>query len=135
MDNKPPAPDNAGETAFFPGRAPIDAYGNDGFRFAEMSHRGSLLCLPAGIYAWSPPAEPGALTGDDFALLFANLEGVAFLLLGTGDSQIFPSAGLRRAFDERGIGLEPMSTGSAARTYNVLLAESRDVAAALYAVA
>lgn len=34
--------------AHFPGRAPIDAYGNGGFRFAEMSHRGSILCLPSG---------------------------------------------------------------------------------------
>ena len=37
--------------ARFPGRAPIDAYGNGGFRFADMSHRGSILCLPSGIYA------------------------------------------------------------------------------------
>lgn len=36
--------------AHFPGRAPIDAYGNGGFRFAEMSHRGSILCLPSGIH-------------------------------------------------------------------------------------
>ena len=41
-----------GQAAFYPGRAPIDAYGNGGFRFAEMSHRGSLLCLPSGIYGW-----------------------------------------------------------------------------------
>ena len=38
--------------AHFPGRAPIEAYGNGGFRFADMSHRGSLLCLPDGIWAW-----------------------------------------------------------------------------------
>lgn len=38
--------------AHFPGRAPIDAYGNGGFRFADMSHRGSLLCLPSGIHGW-----------------------------------------------------------------------------------
>ena len=40
--------------ARFPGRAPIDAYGNGGFRFAGMSHRGSILCLPSGIHAWEP---------------------------------------------------------------------------------
>ncbi len=38
--------------AHFPGRAPIDAYGNGGFRFAGMSHKGSLLCLPSGVYGW-----------------------------------------------------------------------------------
>ena len=52
--------------AHFPGRAPIDAYGNGGFRFADMSHRGSLLCLPSGIYGWEPK-DPLALTSDDFA--------------------------------------------------------------------
>ena len=41
----------------FPGRAPVDAYGNGGFRFADMSHRGSILCLPSGIYGW--PVEEG----------------------------------------------------------------------------
>ena len=47
--------------ARYPGRAPIDAYGNGGFRFAEMSHRGSILCLPSGIYAW-PPTRPARST-------------------------------------------------------------------------
>ncbi len=46
--------------AHFPGRAPIDAYGNGGFRFADMSHRGSILCLPSGIYGWEP-ADPAML--------------------------------------------------------------------------
>ena len=41
--------------AHFPGRAPIDTYGNGGFRFAGMSHRGSILCLPSGIYGWDEP--------------------------------------------------------------------------------
>jgi uncharacterized protein len=40
------------QPARYPGRAPIDAYGNGGFRFAGMSHRGSLLALPSGIQAW-----------------------------------------------------------------------------------
>ena len=40
--------------AHFPGRAPVDAYGNGGFRFAGMSHRGSILCLPSGVHGWQP---------------------------------------------------------------------------------
>ncbi|MFB2607698.1 hypothetical protein ACE04B_38030, partial [Rhizobium phaseoli] len=48
--------------AHFPGRAPIDTYGNGGFRFADMSHRGSILCLPSGIHGWdmdmSKPLSP-----------------------------------------------------------------------------
>ena len=46
---------------FYPRQVPIDAYGNGGFRFAGLSHRGSLLCLPGGMFAWaaiSPASTP-----------------------------------------------------------------------------
>lgn len=119
--------------AHYPYPAPISAYGDGGFRFADMSHKGSLLCLPTGIFAWSP-AEAEALTLADFAPVFADLRPGSVLLLGTGASQVFPDAAVTRAFAEKGIGLEPMSTGAAARTYNVLLAEGRQIAAALIAV-
>jgi uncharacterized protein len=119
--------------AHYPGRAPIDAYGNGGFRFADMSHRGSILCLPSGVYAWEV-RDPGELSLPVFEPIFAEKDQLSFLLLGTGRSQIFPNLGLRRAFDEAGLGLEVMDTGAACRTYNVLLAEQRPVAAALIAV-
>ncbi|MCC0029180.1 MAG: Mth938-like domain-containing protein [Brucellaceae bacterium] len=119
--------------AHFPGRAPIDAYGNGGFRFAEMSHRGSLLCLPSGIHGWEP-SDPENLVADDFAPLFAEADGVEILLIGTGESlKPLPTA-LRQAFRERAIMADPMATGAAVRTFNVLLAENRAVAAALVAV-
>ncbi|MEO1543401.1 MAG: Mth938-like domain-containing protein [Pseudomonadota bacterium] len=120
--------------AFFPGRAPIDAYGNGGFRFAEMSHKGAILCLPNGIFAWAQVMDPANLSAPDFQRVFEASNQIEFLLLGTGQHQVFPSPDLRQAFEDRSIGLEPMSTGSAARTYNVLLAEGRAVAAALIAV-
>ena len=118
----------------FPGRAPIDAYGNGGFRFADMSHRGSLLLLPSGIHAW-PVSMPQELTLLTLDPVLAERAAIEFVLLGTGVAQVFPAAEIRRAFDAAGLGLEVMSTGSAARTYNVLLAEKRAVAAALMAVA
>ena len=118
----------------FPGRAPIDAYGNGGFRFADMSHRGSLLLLPTGVYAWSVTA-PATLTLADFDAAVAERHAIEVLLLGTGGTQVFPPLALRRAVEEAGFGLEVMSTGAAARTYNILLAEKRAVAAALIAVA
>ena len=119
--------------AHFPGRAPIEAYGNGGFRFADMSHRGSLLCLPSGVYGWEP-ADPAALTAADFERLLAEADGVEILLVGTGRNlRPLPSA-LRAALREVGISADPMSTGAAVRTYNVLLAEDRAVAAALIAV-
>ena len=55
-----------GTTGAYPGRAPIEAYGNGGFRFAGMSHRGSILCLPDAILAWSE-RDPAGLTPASFA--------------------------------------------------------------------
>jgi uncharacterized protein len=120
---------------FVPQRAPIDAYGNGGFRFASMSHRGSLLVLADGMHAW----PVGMLTvaaefEGPLREVLARLQEPQFLLLGTGAKQIFPAASLRAAFIERRIGFDVMDTGAAARTYNVLLAEGRPVMAALLAV-
>lgn len=117
----------------FPGRAPIDAYGNGGFRFADMSHRGSILVLPSGIYGWDP-AEAPRFGVEDLARVFAEEPAPELLLLGTGDDLVPQTAELKAAFREAGIVLEPMATGPAARTYNVLLAEERSVSAALLAV-
>jgi uncharacterized protein len=121
---------------FLPQRAPIDAYGNGGFRFGGMSHRGSLLALRDGMHAWdlAEVIEPVQL---HLALesLLDKLEEPHFLLLGTGRKQIFPDIEIRRAFLGRRVGLEVMDTGAACRTYNVLLAEGRPVMAALMAVA
>ena len=119
--------------AHFPGKAPIEAYGNGGFRFADMSHRGSLLVLPSGIHGWEP-ADPLALKASDFDKLLAEADRVEILLVGMGkDLRPLPAA-LRAALKKAGISADPMSTGAAVRTYNVLLAEDRAVAAALIAV-
>jgi uncharacterized protein len=119
--------------AHFPGRAPVDAYGNGGFRFADMSHRGSILCLPSGIHGWEPK-DPMKLGNEDFERVFQQADGIEILLVGTGkELRPLPPA-LRQAFRQAGISADPMSTGAAVRTYNVLLAEDRAVAAALVAV-
>ncbi|PWJ79413.1 uncharacterized protein C7441_11521 [Pseudaminobacter salicylatoxidans] len=119
--------------AHFPGRAPIEAYGNGGFRFADMSHRGSLLCLPSGIYGWEP-ADSAALAVADFERVLEEAADIQILLVGTGrDLRPLPQA-LRTAFRNLNISSDPMSTGAAVRTYNVLLAEDRAVAAAMIAV-
>lgn len=119
--------------AHFPGRAPIDAYGNGGFRFAEMSHRGSILCLPSGIYGWAP-REAGLLTEGDFARPIAEAEEIQILLVGTGPTLKPLPGDLRKNLKDAGMAVETMSTGAAVRTFNVLLAEDRAVAAALIAV-
>lgn len=118
----------------YPYEAAVTAYGNGGFRFAEMSHKGSLLCLPTGAFAW-PPVDANALSLADFVQVFADLQPPSVLLLGTGAKQIFPADDIVRGFASHGIGLEPMSTGAAARTYNIMIAEKRRIGAALIAVA
>lgn len=118
--------------AHFPGRAPIDSYGNGGFRFAGMSHRGSILCLPSGIYGWQPPVG-----GVDLASLARVLEEAAeieVLLVGTGREMGLLPPDVASALSAARIVADAMSTGAAVRTFNVLLAEDRAVAAALVAV-
>ena len=119
--------------AHYPGRAPIDAYGNGGFRFADMSHRGSILCLPSGIHGWEP-ADPERPVPADFKAVLAEAEGIEILLVGTGTDLKPLPAMIRAVLREKGISADPMSTGAAVRTYNVLLAEDRAVAAVLIAV-
>ncbi len=123
----------AKEVAHFYGRPAIDAYGNGGFRFADMSHRGSLFFLPSGVWGW-PVNFADTLTVEDFEPVFDNATSLEFVLLGCGADHVAPSAELAQAFARHGLGLEPMTTGAAARTYNVLLAENRRVGAALIAV-
>ncbi|WP_438748678.1 Mth938-like domain-containing protein [Pararhizobium sp. O133] len=119
--------------AHFPGRAPIDSYGNGGFRFADMSHRGSLLMLPSGIYGWDM-AEGDPLTPEQFERVFREAAQIEVILVGTGkDIKLLPAV-LKTQFKEHAISSDPMSTGAAVRTYNIMLAESRAVAAALIAV-
>lgn len=119
--------------AHFPGRAPIDAYGNGKFRFAEMSHTGSLLCLPSGIYAWNVTGLSD-LKPEAFNKLEAEADEVEILLLGTGIDLVPIDPELRELFREHAISADSMSTGAAVRTFNVLLSENRAVAAALLAV-
>ena len=119
-------------TAHYPGTATIDGYGAGGFSFAGMSHRGSILALPSGIYAWK--ADPLALTPDDFAMVLAEHEAIDFLLIGMGQDMARPPRAVRAALEAGGVRFDPMATGHAVSTYNLLLGERRRVAAALIAV-
>ena len=117
-----------------PYQARIDAYGNSGFRFAEMSHRGSILCLPSGMHAWRVNG-PEDLSLDAFAPVLEVADDLDILLIGMGNAFVPLPREVKAAFRERGIVAEPGSTGAMARTYNVLFAEERAVGAALIAVA
>ena len=117
----------------YPGRASIDAYGNGGFRFAGMSHRGSILCLPSAIEAWDP-ISVADITPQTFRRVLVEREKIEILLVGTGRNVVLLPRPIVDALREAGVGVDAMDTGAACRTYNILLAEGRAVAAALLAV-
>ena len=121
------------DTGQYPTQVMIDAYGNHGFRFADMSHRGSLLCLPTGMFGWdvSTPAE---ITLDSLAPVLAVADQIDVLFIGLGKDIAAIDPAIRAAFRERSVIIEAIATGGALRTYNVLMAEHRAVAAALIAV-
>lgn len=125
------APEDDGR--HLPGARRIDAYGGGGFRFAELSHRGSLLALPSGMWAW-PYASPAELDDQAFARVLNEADAIDVLLVGTGVDIAGVGAPIRDALRANGIVVEAMATGAAVRTWNILLGENRRVAAALLAV-
>lgn len=118
---------------FLPGQYPLEAYGDGGFRFADMSHRGSILALPSGMRAWAVTSV-AEFSCEAFAPVIAEADRIEILLIGTGADPAHLSDELRWMFREAGIGVDAMTTPAAARTYNVLVGEKRRVAAALVAV-
>jgi uncharacterized protein len=121
------------EPAHFPGRAPIDSYGNGGFRFAGMSHRGSILALPSRIEAW-PVASADMISEQSLGRLLAEAAAIEVLLIGVGENIVALPREARIALEAAGLFPEVMQTGAAVRTFNVLLSEERAVAAALIAI-
>src|SRR3569623_143371 len=111
---------------FDPCQAPIEGYGNGGFRFAEMSHRGSLLCLPTGMHAWDAKLA-AEISRENLQPVFAAADQIDDLLVGLGTEITGFDKALRQELRERGIIVEAVATGGAVRTYNILLSENRAV--------
>lgn len=110
----------------------IDGYGPGRFRVAKTVYETPLIVFPEATHSW-PVAGFADLSADSFQIVLDAPVMPEILLLGAGPTmQLFPSA-LRRALKERGVTavIDVMDTGAACRTYNVLLAEGRLVAAAL----
>jgi uncharacterized protein len=118
---------------YYPYQAQIDAYGGGGFRFAEMSHKGSLLCLPSGMHKWEV-ASPADITLESLGAVFDAAADLDVLLIGLGKDIAGLDRSIREALREQKIIVEAIATGGAVRTYNILLGERRAVGAALIAV-
>jgi uncharacterized protein len=111
------------------GRQIIERYGASGFRVAGVIYYGSVLVFPDLTLPWAA-ASADCVTAESLAPVVEH-GGVQILLLGLGRTMGVIAPALRDALRAAGIVIEPMDTGAACRTYNVLLAEDRRVAAAL----
>jgi uncharacterized protein len=96
---------------------------------AQRIERSCIVTAARLITDWEP-ATFEELLPVHLEAIFALAPQV--VLLGTGATQRFATAAVSRAFAERGIGLEVMQLGAACRTFNVLVQEERQVAAALF---
>jgi uncharacterized protein len=108
----------------------IQRYDGDGFRVSGVDYRGAILVLPERTLVW-PLVAISALELAALAPVLEAEPRPELLLIGCGRRGVPVPAGLRGALRAEGIGLETMDTGAACRTYNVLLADGRRVAAAL----
>ena len=95
----------------------------------QEAYTHSLIVLPGEVIADWPPQVFTAFTTDHFEALAAL--GTEVVILGTGQRQQFPRAELLAPLIKAGIGWEVMDSGAACRTYNILMGEGRNVAAAL----
>src|SRR3954465_12542724 len=117
------------------GRQIIESYGDGRFRITGAVHQGSVLVFPEQTVAW-PVGDSTGLTEESLAGIAAAGDAgtIELLLIGCGPRMAQIPAKLRASLRSHGVVIEPMDTGAAARTYNVLAAEGRKVAAALIAV-
>jgi len=111
----------------------IQRYGNGGFRVSGVDFLGSVIVTPGQAMAW-PVAAFAQLTIRDFEPLIAMAKGFDVCLLGCGVQMQPLPKDIRLALKEAGLSADPMDTGAACRTYNVLMGEGRAVAAALIAI-
>jgi uncharacterized protein len=110
------------------GRQVVDSYGRNGFHVSGVAYEGAILVTPDATVAWRIGSFT-EVTLDSLSVLFER--GIEILLLGCGARMAPVPMNLRAALKARGIVVDAMDTGAACRTYNILLAEERRVAAAL----
>ena len=105
---------------------PIDGYGPGFFRVGGQVVEGGVLVAPTGVVAWEGYTATDPLT--------ALAEQIDVLFIGTGAETAHVPAAFRKSLEDAGIGVEPMASPAACRTYNILLSEGRRIAAALLPV-
>ena len=112
----------------------IQAYSGGAFRVSGQDYDGPIVVTAEKTISWPVAEMTGPLTDDDFSILFPESANLDVILVGCGARMGAIPFALRQALKERGLTVEFMDTGAACRTYNVLMAEGRRVAAALLPV-
>ncbi len=117
------------------GRQIVESYGGGRFRVSGQVFEGSIVVLADRTAKW-PVADVASMTIEDLGAVAeaARAGTIDLLLVGCGSRMAPLPPTLRQAFRDIGVVMEPMDTGAACRTYNVLMAEGRRVAAALIAI-
>jgi uncharacterized protein len=116
-----------------PGRQKIQKYGNGRFTVSGTVFSGSVFVLPETTLNW-PASDINLLSDDAVAFLIEHAKSVDICLIGCGANAVPFLPALRKRLKEAGVHADLMDTGAACRTYNVLVAEGRSIAAALIAI-
>ena len=111
----------------------VQAYGDGGFRISGERFAHSVILLPGRVVPW-PVLAIGAVDAASLGAIADAPEAIDILLIGAGRDVPRIDPEVREAFRPRGIVIDVMDTGAACRTYNLLVSDSRLVAAALIAV-
>ncbi|MFZ5609875.1 MAG: Mth938-like domain-containing protein, partial [Pseudomonadota bacterium] len=108
----------------------ITGYGPSGFRISGTTYGGAVLVRPHVTLA-VPVTDLAQLAPAHLACLVEGEERTEILLIGCGARMRPVPPALARSLALAGIAADPMDSGAAARTYNVLMLENRRVAALL----
>ena len=112
------------------GQQIIQSYAGGRFRISGTLYSGAVIVRPEETLIWDVSTHDAERLGEsDFKALDFLEASADVILLGTGNSQVFLSPSQKLVL--RGLKPEPMDTGAACRTYNVLMAGGRRVAAVL----
>lgn len=105
---------------------PIDSYGTGFFRIGGEVIKGGAIIHAKGARSWAGY--------EDVDSVLALKDEIDFILMGTGGNMAPVESAFRQTLEAAGIGVEPMASPSACRTYNVLVSEGRRVAAVMLPV-
>ena len=115
------------------GRQLIHSYKDGTFKISDASYVGAVIVFLDTTVSWPAPSFD-KLAPEDFKPIIDAAAAIDVLLLGCGDQMLLVAPAIQAYLKQSGIVVEPMSTGAACRTFNVMLSEDRKVAAALLPV-